>query len=150
MAGKGKGWVTAEYSMLPRATAERSERESVRGKLGGRTHEIQRLVGRPTIERSFPNRDFAAAHGPNFHSKSLHAPPRRGVFPLSVPDVCHRVIHESPELFLQAISLLLGASRHEECAKCLAPPEFRNDAKPHNAVFVKSINQRIYVPRHEQ
>jgi ribonuclease PH len=38
--------VTAEYSMLPRATAERSERESVKGRLGGRTHEIQRLVGR--------------------------------------------------------------------------------------------------------
>jgi ribonuclease PH len=46
LRGKGTGWVTAEYSMLPRATAERSERESVRGKLGGRTHEIQRLVGR--------------------------------------------------------------------------------------------------------
>jgi ribonuclease PH len=46
LRGKGTGWVTAEYSMLPRATAERSDRESVKGKLGGRTHEIQRLVGR--------------------------------------------------------------------------------------------------------
>jgi ribonuclease PH len=46
LRGKGTGWVTAEYSMLPRATAERSEREAVRGRLGGRTHEIQRLVGR--------------------------------------------------------------------------------------------------------
>ena len=46
LRGKGTGWVTAEYSMLPRATAERSERESVKGRLGGRTHEIQRLVGR--------------------------------------------------------------------------------------------------------
>jgi ribonuclease PH len=46
LRGKGTGWVTAEYSMLPRATAERSERESVRGRLGGRTHEIQRLIGR--------------------------------------------------------------------------------------------------------
>jgi ribonuclease PH len=44
--GKGTGWVTAEYSMLPRATAERTDRESVKGKLGGRTHEIQRLIGR--------------------------------------------------------------------------------------------------------
>ena len=44
--GSGEGWVTAEYSMLPRATSTRSDRESVRGKVGGRTHEISRLVGR--------------------------------------------------------------------------------------------------------
>lgn len=42
----GLGWVTAEYSMLPRATAQRTDRESVRGKIGGRTHEISRLIGR--------------------------------------------------------------------------------------------------------
>jgi ribonuclease PH len=46
LRGKGTGWVTGTYEMLPRATAERSERESARGKVGGRTHEIQRLVGR--------------------------------------------------------------------------------------------------------
>lgn len=46
MAGKGKGWVTAEYSMLPRSTNERMDRESVKGRIGGRTHEISRLVGR--------------------------------------------------------------------------------------------------------
>jgi len=46
LRGKGSGWVTAEYSMLPRATKERSDRESARGKVGGRTHEIQRLIGR--------------------------------------------------------------------------------------------------------
>jgi ribonuclease PH len=46
MRGRGTGWVTAEYSMLPRATAERTQREAARGKLGGRTHEIQRLIGR--------------------------------------------------------------------------------------------------------
>lgn len=46
MAGKGKGWVTAEYSMLPRSTNERMGRESVKGKIGGRTHEISRLIGR--------------------------------------------------------------------------------------------------------
>jgi ribonuclease PH len=46
LRGKGTGWVTAEYSMLPRATAERTERESSRGRVGGRTHEIQRLIGR--------------------------------------------------------------------------------------------------------
>jgi ribonuclease PH len=46
MRGKGSGWVTAEYSMLPRAGTERSQRESSRGKIGGRTHEIQRLIGR--------------------------------------------------------------------------------------------------------
>jgi len=44
--GSGRGWVTAEYAMLPRATNTRGERESVRGRLGGRTHEISRLVGR--------------------------------------------------------------------------------------------------------
>ncbi len=42
----GQGWVTAEYAMLPRATNTRSDRESVRGKIGGRTHEISRLIGR--------------------------------------------------------------------------------------------------------
>ena len=46
MRGKGAGWVTAEYSMLPRAGAERSQREAARGRIGGRTHEIQRLIGR--------------------------------------------------------------------------------------------------------
>ncbi|MDF1488963.1 ribonuclease PH [Tessaracoccus caeni] len=45
-AGSGLGWVTAEYSMLPRATHSRSDREAVRGKIGGRTHEISRLIGR--------------------------------------------------------------------------------------------------------
>jgi ribonuclease PH len=42
----GKGWVTAEYGMLPRSTLTRSARESARGRIGGRTHEIQRLIGR--------------------------------------------------------------------------------------------------------
>ena len=46
LRGQGKGWVTAEYSMLPRATHSRSSREATRGKVGGRTHEIQRLIGR--------------------------------------------------------------------------------------------------------
>jgi ribonuclease PH len=44
--GSGRGWVTAEYAMLPRATNTRGDRESVRGRIGGRTHEISRLVGR--------------------------------------------------------------------------------------------------------
>jgi ribonuclease PH len=46
LRGKGTGWVTAEYSMLPRAGTERSQREASKGKIGGRTHEIQRLIGR--------------------------------------------------------------------------------------------------------
>lgn len=46
LVGKGGGWVTSEYAMLPRATHTRSDRESVKGKLGGRTQEISRLVGR--------------------------------------------------------------------------------------------------------
>ncbi len=44
--GSGHGWVTSEYSMLPRATHSRSEREAVKGRIGGRTHEISRLIGR--------------------------------------------------------------------------------------------------------
>ncbi len=44
--GSGLGWVTAEYAMLPRATNTRGDRESVRGRIGGRTHEISRLIGR--------------------------------------------------------------------------------------------------------
>ena len=46
LTGKGKGWVTAEYGMLPRSTNDRMDRESVKGKVGGRTHEISRLIGR--------------------------------------------------------------------------------------------------------
>ncbi|WP_342469010.1 ribonuclease PH [Ureibacillus sp. FSL K6-3587] len=46
LRGQGKGWITAEYSMLPRATQERTVREASRGKIGGRTMEIQRLIGR--------------------------------------------------------------------------------------------------------
>jgi ribonuclease PH len=46
LRGTNKGWVTAEYSMLPRSTQQRSPRESVAGRIGGRTHEIQRLIGR--------------------------------------------------------------------------------------------------------
>ena len=44
--GSGQGWITAEYSMLPRATHDRGAREAIQGRLGGRTHEIQRLIGR--------------------------------------------------------------------------------------------------------
>jgi ribonuclease PH len=46
LEGRGQGWLTAEYAMLPRSGASRSPRESVTGKVGGRTHEIQRLIGR--------------------------------------------------------------------------------------------------------
>ncbi|MFN2383312.1 MAG: ribonuclease PH [Gemmatimonadota bacterium] len=46
LRGKGRGWVTAEYGMLPRATHTRTPREATRGRLGGRTHEVQRLIGR--------------------------------------------------------------------------------------------------------
>ncbi len=46
LRGTGKGWVTAEYGMLPRATSTRTQRESTAGKVGGRTQEIQRLIGR--------------------------------------------------------------------------------------------------------
>jgi ribonuclease PH len=55
LKNSGKGWLTAEYSMLPRATQTRSMRESVSGRVGGRTHEIQRLIGRAL--RSIVNLD---------------------------------------------------------------------------------------------
>ena len=45
-AGAGEGWLTAEYAMLPRSTHTRSDRESIKGRVGGRTHEISRLIGR--------------------------------------------------------------------------------------------------------
>src|SRR5437016_11698007 len=44
--GSGQGWITAEYSMLPRSTHDRGTREAIQGRIGGRTHEIQRLIGR--------------------------------------------------------------------------------------------------------
>src|SRR4030081_4021137 len=44
--GSGQGWITAEYSMLPRSTHDRGMREAIQGRIGGRTHEIQRLIGR--------------------------------------------------------------------------------------------------------
>lgn len=46
LKGSGKGWITSEYAMIPRSSQERIPRESSKGKLGGRTHEIQRLIGR--------------------------------------------------------------------------------------------------------
>ena len=46
LKGRGSGWVTAEYAMLPRATQDRTQREATKGRLGGRTHEIQRIIGR--------------------------------------------------------------------------------------------------------
>lgn len=56
LKNSGKGWLTAEYAMLPRATQTRSMRESVSGRVGGRTHEIQRLIGRAL--RSIVNLDI--------------------------------------------------------------------------------------------
>src|SRR5215471_20237194 len=46
LRNSGRGWITAEYGMLPRSTLTRSPREAARGRVGGRTHEIQRLIGR--------------------------------------------------------------------------------------------------------
>src|SRR4029078_7582432 len=61
LRGKGTGWVTAEYSMLPRATAERTDRESVKGKLGGRTHEIHRLIRRSRRDAVQPEKTRGSA-----------------------------------------------------------------------------------------
>ncbi|MEI6157032.1 MAG: ribonuclease PH, partial [Atribacterota bacterium] len=46
LRGTNQGWITAEYAMIPRATTTRNVRESIKGRIGGRTHEIQRLIGR--------------------------------------------------------------------------------------------------------
>ena len=73
LRGKGTGWVTAEYSMLPRATAERTDRESVKGKLGGRTHEIQRLIGR-SLRGAV---DLDEARRADDHRRLRRAPGRR-------------------------------------------------------------------------
>src|SRR5437762_12839339 len=51
LRNSGKGWVTAEYSMLPRATSKRTAREVTKGRPSGRTHEIQRLIGRSLRDR---------------------------------------------------------------------------------------------------
>ena len=54
LRGKGQGWVTAEYGMLPRATHTRGNREAAKGKQSGRTQEIQRLIGRSLARRGRP------------------------------------------------------------------------------------------------
>ena len=61
LRNSGKGWVTAEYGMLPRATSTRTSRESSPGKVGGRTHEIQRLIGRSLSGRSRSSKRSASA-----------------------------------------------------------------------------------------
>ncbi len=71
--GSGRGWVTAEYAMLPRATTTRSDRESVKGRVGGRTHEISRLVGRSL--RAVV--DVGRARGEHPRARLRRAPGRR-------------------------------------------------------------------------
>src|SRR5947199_7677659 len=67
----GKGWITAEYGMLPRATTERTEREAARGKQGGRTMEIQRLIGRSL--RAAANAEFLGERTISLDCAVLHA-----------------------------------------------------------------------------
>ena len=76
LKGKGEGWVTAEYGMLPRSTHTRSDREAARGKQGGRTQEIQRLIGR-SLRAVF---DLAAlGERTSFRPTAAHAPRRSPV-----------------------------------------------------------------------
>ena len=63
MRNSGKGWVTSEYGMLPRATLTRTSREAARGKVGGRTHEIQRLIGRSIVPWSISKNSASARCG---------------------------------------------------------------------------------------
>ena len=64
LKGQGRGWVTAEYGMLPRATLERTRREASAGKQGGRTVEIQRLIGRSLRSASVRSRSIATCCRP--------------------------------------------------------------------------------------
>ena len=85
LRGKGEGWVTAEYGMLPRSTHTRSDREAARGKQGGRTLEIQRLIGRACAPASIARR-WANAPSPSTATccRPTAAPaPRRSPAPMS-------------------------------------------------------------------
>ena len=82
--GSGLGWVTAEYAMLPSATNTRSDRESVKGRVGGRTHEISRLIGRSLRACDRPARRSARtrSHSTATSSRPTAAPgPRRSPAP---------------------------------------------------------------------
>src|SRR4051794_41801055 len=79
--GSGLGWVTAEYSMLPRATHTRNDRESVKGRIGGRTHEISRLIGR-SLRAPL---DLAAPGGDSIAPHCAGPPGRGGTPPAPVP-----------------------------------------------------------------
>ena len=84
--GSGLGWVTAEYAMLPRATHTRSDRESVKGRIGGRTHEISRLIGRSLRAVDRPRRRWARTASPSTATscRPTAAPaPRRSPAPTS-------------------------------------------------------------------
>ena len=74
LEGKGTGWITAEYAMLPRSTPERSQRESIAGRPGGRTFEIQRLVGRALTCGDFQNLSFFIAELAQFGLSELLPP----------------------------------------------------------------------------
>src|SRR5437879_6042839 len=72
LRNSGKGWVTAEYSMLPRATAKRTPREVTKGRASGRTHEIQRLIGRS--ERSVVDMAALGERRSEEHTSELQSP----------------------------------------------------------------------------
>src|SRR5690242_3456640 len=97
--------------------------------------DIHGLVYRSGVEGGLPRRDLAVAHDPDLNAKSLHALTRAGVFPLSLPNIRHDVVHQGAKLLVEPISPLLGASRFEKFAKRLAPPEFRDHPEPDHAVL---------------
>src|SRR5256885_13928720 len=78
--GSGLGWLTAEYAMLPRATHTRSDREAVKGRVGGRTHEISRLVGRSLLDAGDLSKLGEAS--PTGDCDELHAHRRTGPAPI--------------------------------------------------------------------
>ena len=84
LIGKDEGWVTAEYAMLPRSTPERSQRESIAGRPGGRTFEIQRLVGRALRSATAKSsRQMAATAPPRSPAATSHSRTRSAISPRS-------------------------------------------------------------------
>ena len=118
LRGSGKGWVTAEYSMLPRATATRTAREVSKGRASGRTMEIQRLIGRSL--RSVIDLDVLGRT--QHHSRLRRAPSRRRH--------AHRRHHRSLHRALQRREQVAEVRHAEEIAdpRLRSPPPARGSS----------------------
>ena len=104
--GSGLGWVTAEYAMLPRSTNTRSDRESVKGRIGGRTHEISRLIGRVAARRASTTR--RSARTPSCSTATCCRPTAA---PAPRPSPARTSRSPTPCRWLRDRGALVGASR---------------------------------------